>query len=115
MLNADLAASLLDACALRQKVIANNIANFNTPGYRRAEVRFEEMLTRALQNGGDEAVQRVRPEIVVPRTTRVRPDGNDVDLNREIGEQATNALFYRAVLEILDARVRTLRTAIGGK
>src|SRR4029079_13125873 len=53
----------LDAAALRHRVIAQNVANVNTPGYRRLEVSFEADLARALANPGPGAA--VRPRVVV--------------------------------------------------
>jgi flagellar basal-body rod protein FlgB len=108
-------AQLLDACALRQRVLANNIANVNTPGFRRSEVTFEEAFAKALRRGDLAAARRVAPGVVVPKTTPVRPDGNDVDLYKELGAQSTNALLYRAYLEVLDSRIRRFRAAIGGR
>ncbi|HID12005.1 MAG TPA: flagellar basal body rod protein FlgB, partial [Candidatus Latescibacteria bacterium] len=46
-----LLAKALDAYTLRQRAIADNIANSETPGFRRREVRFEEELRRALEGG----------------------------------------------------------------
>jgi flagellar basal-body rod protein FlgB len=112
MTDARLVKELLDACALRHTVVANNIANVNVPGYRRSEVRFEKALARALAGGGD-LRGPLETEIVTPKDTPVRPDGNDVDLNREIGIQTRNGLLYRTCLEVLDHKIRMLRRAIG--
>ena len=64
----DLLQSGLKAETLRQKAIAGNVANMETPGYRRADVRFEELLAKALQSSDDEDVD-IAPEIFQPRQT----------------------------------------------
>src|SRR5438105_3316936 len=88
----------LDAASLRQQAIAHNLANVNTPGFKRQDVTFETKLSHALAehraagNGGSNPVDRVRPEITTPSTASLRADGNNVDMEAENVNSAINTL-----------------------
>lgn len=103
---------LLDAAALRHRVIAQNVANVNTPGYRRREVAFEADLAKAL--AAAQPTAGVRPKVVVADGPE-RVDGNTVDINREMGDLGKNALLYQAAATIVQSRVAALRSAISGR
>lgn len=101
---------VLDASSLRHRVIAQNVANVNTPGYRRLEVAFGSDLARAF---GTPAVP-VRPRVVVADGPE-RVDGNTVDIDKEMNDLTKNALLYQAATQIIASRVATLRSAISGR
>jgi len=81
--------------ALRQKVIANNIANLNTPGYERKEVRFQELLSRALESGDPKAVADVQAEVVMAKVSGFSQSLNNVNLEQEIGDLVDNSAKYK--------------------
>jgi flagellar basal-body rod protein FlgB len=81
--------------ALRQKVIANNIANLGTPGYERKEVRFQGLLARALETGDPEAVADIQPEVITPRASATVQEINNVNLEQEIGDLVKNSSNYK--------------------
>ena len=115
----------MDASALRGKVIANNIANINTKGYKKLYVTFEETLNgsmdkntlktdnkKHLQTGssnGEIAVQR-------DESTSMRQDGNNVDIDLEMTNQAANTLMYNALVKQVNSKL-SLKSYIirGGK
>ena len=103
---------LLNASSLRHRVIAQNVANVNTPGYRRLEVAFEADLAKALASpsGGS----HVKPQVVVADGPE-RVDGNTVDIDREMNDLTKNALLYQAAAQIVTSRVGSLRAAIAGR
>lgn len=119
----------LNAVALRQQVTAHNIANVNTPGFRRQAVRFEEQLQQALRrpvvSGRTTHPRHVSigprpapaPEVVAERTTTMRNDGNNVDVEREMAVLAAAETQYAALTQVVAARYRMLRSAIsqGGR
>lgn len=105
---------MLDGCALRQKVLAANLANAETPGYRRLEVRFEDQLAEAVENGWGGDLDRVEFEISPTEGLTVRPDGNNVDFGRELGDMAKNNLAFSTFAQLAALRVRRYRDAIGG-
>jgi flagellar basal-body rod protein FlgB len=110
--NLALLTQVLDAAALRHRVIAQNVANVNTPGYRRREVVFEADLARALASS--EAPANVKPRVVIADGPE-RVDGNTVDIDREMNELAKNALLYEAAAQIITHRVASQRAAIAGR
>ncbi len=103
---------LMDAAALRHRVIAQNVANVNTPGYRRREVTFEADLAKALTADGGTA--HVKPRVVIADGPE-RVDGNTVDIDREMGDLSKNALLYQAAAQIVTSRIASMRAAIAGR
>ncbi len=106
----------LDTAALRQRTLAHNIANIDTPGFKRSTVRFEETLADALGEGGnpDERARRVSrtaPQVEQVETS-LRADGNNVDIDMEAAELAENSLRYEAIAQMTSMRSKMLRTAI---
>jgi flagellar basal-body rod protein FlgB len=102
----------LSGSALRQQAIASNIANVNTPGYRREDVDFESALQAAWGSGKD-GVAQVSPAIGTDPSAVVRQDGSSVDIDVEAAAQATNGLQYEAVSQVIKTRIAILRSAIG--
>ncbi len=105
----------LDASSLRQKVIANNIANVDTPHFKRSEVRFEDEFKKALEKpkklpgfktdakhfpiNPHPNLEEVKPTIWRQNDEFYRSDDNDVDIETEMAELAKNSLKYEAVVE----------------
>ncbi|RKY65284.1 MAG: flagellar basal body rod protein FlgB [Candidatus Latescibacterota bacterium] len=109
----------LDAYTLRQRAIADNIANSETPGFRRREVRFEEELRRALGEGirGRRTDPRHIP-IGRPKVEEVRPRlvrANDVDVELEMVRLTKNYLKYISAIEVLKRRLRDIKLSIEGR
>jgi flagellar basal-body rod protein FlgB len=102
----------LSGSALRQEAIASNIANVNTPGYRRQDVDFASALSAAW-NQGSASVERVQPAMQTDQSSVVRADGSSVDIDVEAAAQAKNGLQYEAVSQVLKTRISILRSAIG--
>jgi flagellar basal-body rod protein FlgB len=106
-----LIARLMDAAALRHQVLSHNLANQNTPGFRRQTVRFETLLQEAGARGAGIAA-RVRPEIVEDALTPAGPDGNNVHLELEHNAIRENELLYNTYAAILRANFDLLQSAI---
>jgi flagellar basal-body rod protein FlgB len=103
---------LLDASSQRSRLLAHNIANHNTPGYRRQVLRFEEQLGAAIR-AGNVPLDQIQPEIEVDVTTPGRADGNNVVAELEKNAAQENSLMADSYLALLDFHFRTLRSAIG--
>lgn len=105
---------MVDFTALKQKVIANNIANVNTPGYKHLDVSFKDNLQDALRN--DAPVEDVR--LSVEATNREgadvaeRNDGNTVDIDREVGALMQNALSHNVYLELMSKKFKMMGLAM---
>lgn len=98
---------------LRQNTIASNIANLETPGYRRLDVKFEDLLTKAMRSPDGVDPQEIEPEIFQPEDTPIRSNGNDVNLEAEIGEMLKNSLRHTAYVRLLRKKLSQMETAMG--
>lgn len=99
--------SSLDATELRSKTIANNIANINTPGYKRKYVTFEESL--------DSIASKPKIEVNEDKSTSMRIDGNNVDLENEKVNQAANSLMYNGLISITNIKLAMTKSVIAGR
>lgn len=115
----------LDASSLRETVITNNMANINTPGYKRREVDFESLLRQELDNikwnSLDEKVQNVQLSHLDAGVHfdmqaygyDYRLDGNNVDVDVENTELASEQLRYQLIADSVTQEFSRLQTAIG--
>jgi len=96
LLQSNLVIGLLNAEDRTYSVIANNLANVDTPGYRTARVRFADELSRLVDARGELLPGRaITTELWKPMYRDVSNDGNDVTLEREIVELNKNQLRMR--------------------
>lgn len=107
---------MLDVCTLRHRVIANNIANVDTPGYRSLRVAFEEKL-RSLLPGelNNKKIQEIQPQIYVDQASTWREDLNNVDIEREMVKLSINTLQYSIYAQLIDKKLQMIKEAIKGK
>lgn len=107
----DLLGRLITAAETRHRVISNNIANVNTPNYRRLDVSFEEQLARELAGDVSGPAQ---PEVVQTPGLVARADGNNVDIDREMGQLSKNAMLQQTWIQLLASEMEQMRLAISG-
>ncbi|MGC8668610.1 MAG: flagellar basal body rod protein FlgB [Chthonomonadales bacterium] len=109
------ASAALDGLSARHAAIADNIANVNTPGYKRKDVVFEAQLAEALQSSrpGSRLPQLV-PQVVRDTATTLRTDGNNVDIEREAVALAENSIRYEAITEYVANFFINLKQVING-
>lgn len=117
--NYQLARKLLDVAALRHEAIATNVANVETPGFRRLDIApdFAVQLKAQLQAGNlAQSADRLRPQLAEDLTARsVRPDGNTVEMERELLAMNRNAVEYDYLSEVVSNNLKQLRLAITGR
>lgn len=116
--NYQLARKLLDASVLRQEAIATNVANAETAGFRRLDLApdFATQL-KARMAAGDfgRTADAVRPTLAEDSTARsVRPDGNTVEIERELLAMNRNVVEYEYLTEIVSGNIKQLKLAITG-
>ncbi len=111
----DLIDAGVKAETLRQKAIANNIANLETPGYRRIDVKFEELLAKCLRSSGEFDLSEVEAQIYRPKQTPVKSNGNDVNLEVEIGQMIKNTLRHKAYIRLLSKKYSQIELAMSVK
>lgn len=111
-----------DASALRNQIIGNNIANVSTPGYKRQDVSFEQDLQRALKNSRYDSLDSKIGSVKLSRLSgnvytdsanfSYRLDGNNVDIENENVELASNQLKYNGLVQSMDAEFKNLKAVI---
>ena len=111
----EIVAQALDICALRQAAYAANLANRNVEGYRRLEVQFEDQLARALSSPGGTPPAGLKPEVRETKGLAERVDGNNVDMDREVGELQRTAMLFQTYTQLLQTRMGMLRRAMDGR
>ena len=104
----------IQGAGLRHEALASNLANVNTPGYRRQDVDFASALQAAMPAGRD-AVAATPIAAAVDSTAPMRPDGNSVDIDSEAANLAQNALEYEALTQVLRVRGDIFEIAIGSR
>jgi flagellar basal-body rod protein FlgB len=119
----------LDATALRQKVTANNIANADTPNFKRSEVKFEQLLQNEMNssriNGfrtnhrhfeiGLPGSSKVAAQIHTDESSILNNNKNNVDIDAEMSQLAKNQLNYNTLIQQISHQLKQTRTAIGGR
>ena len=104
--------SALDGVAQRQRVIADNIANVDTPNYRATSVDFETSLRAAIAEG--DLSSEVAP-IATATNTPVGANGNNVDLRKETLAAVQSQFQYQMLTRAVTERFGLISTAAGGQ
>jgi flagellar basal-body rod protein FlgB len=99
----------LDYGSMRQTLVSSNIANVDTPGYHTRDIDFRAELQRAMNVGPDNASA---PFILSVRGLLARPDGNNVNVDRESMLLAELQLQFKAAASVLRAEFAEIHTAI---
>jgi flagellar basal-body rod protein FlgB len=99
--------SALNGLSLRQRVIADNIANIQTPGFRAGRVEFENALASAVGDGSGDVTASVGKSL---EPTRL--DGNNVNLDHETLANVDTGLRYQLMLRAVDSKFSLLRDSL---
>ncbi|MBQ1510554.1 MAG: flagellar basal body rod protein FlgB [Selenomonadaceae bacterium] len=117
----------LQAANLRHEVISDNIANVNTPRFKKSNVVFEELLAKELEPEPTDKLLMVRTHdrhlpvpmhgkaeavIQLENDDTMRVDGNNVDVDAEMASLAKNQLYYNALATQLKSYVRRMKDVI---
>jgi flagellar basal-body rod protein FlgB len=115
--SATLLEKMLDVSSVKHKVIANNIANVNTPGYKKMEVSFADQLEKVLNKDSMNKFDTLQPKIVISKedsSETVRNDGNNVDMDKEVSSLVKNTLTYSIYTQLLAKKYEGIKSAIEG-
>lgn len=99
--------------SFRQRAISNNIANMETPGYRRIDIKFEELVAKCLKSGDVSKLCGIVPEIYRPEQTPVKSNGNDVNYEAEVGQMIKNTIRHKTLVRLLDKKYKQIELAMG--
>ncbi|MEI6519089.1 MAG: flagellar basal body rod protein FlgB [bacterium] len=109
---------VLDGTVSRNRVVADNIANVETPGYTRKEVSFEDQLNNIMNqtNGiSDDMIADIRnvtPSVNNDENAPRRENGNNVNIEHEVVELAKNSMQFETAAQLLTMEFRGVRSAI---
>ncbi|AYC29237.1 flagellar basal body rod protein FlgB [Paenisporosarcina cavernae] len=108
----------------KQKTIAQNIANVDTPNYKAKDVTFEQFFQRAKQASlpayrtndrhFDFKMRDYSPGVFNYANIRYRQNGNGVDMDKEQANLATNQIYYNALIDRVNGKLNSLQTVIKG-
>jgi flagellar basal-body rod protein FlgB len=110
----ELLTKLMEVSGMRHRVVSQNLANVNTPGYQRLKVDFDEALSNEIQNGNITDL-KIEPTVVEDKSLPARADGNNVDIDLEIGELQRKAMMYQTYSQLLASQFATMRLAISSE
>jgi len=125
----------MDAASARTDVIANNIANVSTPGFKRSELVFQDNLKKMLDNQTNPSSDKLtvtnsrhiqigqapfdledfQPEVRKLEDLSYRNDENNVDIDVEMANSTKNKIFYDSVAQSMNNEIKLLRLAITGR
>ena len=119
--------NLIDFQYDRHTVLATNIANIDTPGYKGSDLRFSDELKKAASSKGSMSLKKtnekhlplkagdlkgVTHQVAPSSGTVHRLDGNTVDLDKEMAKLSENSLYYNTAVQILSKKLGLIRTAV---
>lgn len=96
----------MDLLSARQKLVASNIANADTPGYKAQDIDFQFEFMSLAENE--------QPQTIATQGLTEKPDGNNVNLDREARLLAENSIRFNLASTLLRGRVKAIRDAIQG-
>lgn len=123
-------ATALNMRQMRQELIASNVANAETPGYKAKRIDFEEALARAIDldeqqslksnderhfNVGGGGFENLEPTIYEDANGILSEDGNTVDRDAEMAKMAENKILYDATVQLLNKKLGLLKYVIGAE
>ncbi len=97
----------MDLLSARQKLVASNIANADTPGYHTKDLNFEHEFHSLIAGG--------TPNTVEVAGLEVKHDGNNVDLDREARLLSENSLRFNLASNLMKAQLSMVKNAISGE
>ena len=107
----------LDAVALRQEALANNLANLETPGYKRVDLapQFESELQRACAAGDTAGISALSPSLATDPSSPAGKDGNTVHLEAELMRMNQNVMVHALETQLVSGALSKMRLAITGR
>lgn len=102
--------SSMDALWIKMRVGSDNIANYETPGYKAKKVTFEQILKDV--DGSDKKAMTFRTNITSDENTTARPDGNNVSMEKEQLELWRTEAQYAYLVQKVSGKYTNLRTII---
>ena len=103
---------LMEMSMERQRVISSNIANVNTPGYKRRVLSFESEFARLVKEQDQASLEKMRGFVEEDTKSPGREDGNNVQLPNETNDLMQNGMYHRLLNRALKLKMSILKAAI---
>ena len=121
----------MTAANLRHEVISNNIANVNTPKFKKSDVVFESLLAKELGYFDEEGkldivrthdrhmpipfFEPAAPTVVMDTSTTMRTDRNNVDIDKEMANLAKNQIYFNSLAKVMGGHIQKIKTIATSK
>jgi len=102
----------MNLLSTRQKLVASNIANADTPGYKTKDIDFRAEFAQQMQEQECGGVPAFGPQTVEPDGLSVKADGNNVSLDRESRMLAENAMRFQVAASLARSELHAIQSAI---
>jgi flagellar basal-body rod protein FlgB len=114
----------MDGSTARQSLLSNNLANVNTPEFKRSDVDFQATLNGEITGSGSLELKKTNekhigpvtaaaePKVITYKNTSLRNDGNNVDLDMELANLSENNLYFNSLATLLSSQLSILRQSI---
>ncbi|MBF8984287.1 flagellar basal body rod protein FlgB [Lutibacter sp. B2] len=116
----------MNACWMRNEAIVNNIANVDTPNYKRDMVKFETVLEENLSSTSIEgkmthekhlaiqpkSIENINPVMAKDLKSKYRKDGNNINIDAEMARLAKNTLQYNLLAQRVSGKIRKLKMLV---
>jgi flagellar basal-body rod protein FlgB len=109
---------LLDVTAMRHSALASNIANVETPGYKRLDLAktFQSQLKESIARGDRHGIKAAKASLAVDQSAAsMRADGNTVQIDKELLEMNGNSANYEVLTQFASSSLKRLKMAITGR
>ncbi|HHY14547.1 MAG TPA: flagellar basal body rod protein FlgB [Firmicutes bacterium] len=117
----------LDKASLRHEVLSDNLANVNTPGFKRSDVQSHSLFAQQLGQMRTTQLRRTNAghltaasrraakpfSVVTDHTSSMRNDGSNVDMERERVYLLENQLYYDSLIDAVSRKLSQIRSVIG--
>ena len=98
--------------SVRQKLVASNVANADTPGYKTQDIDFRGEFAKQMEQQECGGPQALFPQTIEPGGLPVKADGNNVSLDRESRLMAENALRFQVAASLATSQLHAIKSAI---
>jgi len=98
--------------SVRQKLVASNIANADTPGYHTQDIDFRAEFAQQMQGQDSPSMSTTGPQTIEPEGLAVKADGNNVSLDRESRMLAENAMRFSVAASLAKSQLHAIQAAI---
>lgn len=103
---------MMDVSAYRHKLLASNIANVDTPGYKAGDISFQNELQGAIGDASNGIREKRSYNVFETTDTMPNRDGNTVNAELEMAKVAENTLIYKTAADFLSLKIKVIKSIL---